>query len=30
MISGDHLTDLGRKKVLQLKEGMNLKRTYYN
>lgn len=30
IISGDHLTDLGRNKALQLKEGMNSKRIYYN
>jgi hypothetical protein len=30
IISGYHLTDLGRNKALQLKEGMNSKRIYYN
>ena len=30
IISGDHLTDLGRSKALQLKEGMSSKRIYYN
>ena len=30
IISGNHLTDLGRNKALLLKEGMNSKRSYYN
>jgi hypothetical protein len=30
IISGHHLTELGRNKALQLKEGMNSKRSYYN
>ena len=30
MLSGEHLNNLGRNKALQLKEGMNNKRTYFN